>query len=76
MNFFGGHVVILKAQPIMRNNSFWLKMCSTALCFTKALTGMLKQDDNINIISLKLFVRLDTFLKESSYVGWTKAYFS
>ena len=69
MNFFGGHVVILKGGPIMRCNSFWLKMCSTALCFTKAFSGMFKQDDNIKIISSKLFVQLDTFLKESSKAG-------
>ena len=41
----------------MRNNSFWLKMCSTALCFTKAFSGMLKQVDKIQMISSKLFVK-------------------
>ena len=30
---------------------------------------MFKQDDNIKIISSKLFVQLDTFLKESSKAG-------
>ena len=66
MNFFGGHVVILKGGPIMRCNSFWLKMCSTALCFTKAFSGMLKQVDKIKMISSKLFIK-------NSLLGWTTA---
>ena len=37
-----------------------------ALCFTKDFSGMLKQVDKIQMISSKLFVQLDTFLKESS----------